>query len=376
MTSIPTPDGQQQPTIGYAPRRTYEGQQPGTANGQGVGGQIPVTGATAPPSMPTNPTILQRPKVKKEKIADLTSATAKMAIDESIKLTDANGIAMKTPVSLLQELLSRRGITPSYELVQIEGAIHEPTFRYRVSFNDKDVPFTAMGAGRSKKEAKHSAARALIDKLTGVQLPETQTTTTATATNAAAGVDGNANVSGGGDAADKIVGNPIGWLQEMCMSRRWPPPNYETETEVGLPHERLFTIACTILNFREVGKGKSKKIAKRMAAHKMWTRLQETPLDNNQLAESMGTELGGDKTCLKSPKIEYVKLLAEIAQENQFEVTYVDIEEKTFTDQYQCLVQLSTLPVGVCHGSGPTPADAQKMAAQNALEYLKIMTKK
>lgn len=77
---------------------------------------------------------------------------------------------MKTPVSILQELLSRRGITPTYELVQIEGAIHEPTFRYRVSFNDKEgeVPFTAMGAGRSKKEAKHAAAKALIDKITGV----------------------------------------------------------------------------------------------------------------------------------------------------------------------------------------------------------------
>lgn len=45
---------------------------------------------------------------------------------------------MKTPVSILQELLSRRGITPSYELVQIEGAVHEPTFRYRVSYSDKD----------------------------------------------------------------------------------------------------------------------------------------------------------------------------------------------------------------------------------------------
>lgn len=45
---------------------------------------------------------------------------------------------MKTPVSVLQEVLSKRGITPSYELVQIEGEIHEPTFRYRVSFNDKD----------------------------------------------------------------------------------------------------------------------------------------------------------------------------------------------------------------------------------------------
>lgn len=45
---------------------------------------------------------------------------------------------MKTPVSVLQEVLSKRGITPSYELVQIEGAIHEPTFRYRVSFHEKD----------------------------------------------------------------------------------------------------------------------------------------------------------------------------------------------------------------------------------------------
>lgn len=368
-------------------------------------------------------------KSKKDKIADLTAATNKLTIEE-LRLTDSNGMAMKTPVSILQELLSRRGITPNYELVQIEGAIHEPTFRYRVAFNDKDVPFTAMGAGRSKKEAKHSAARALIDKLTGVQLPD--------ATQACAGIgvgiasgsitvtnvanETNTNAVGSGDGADKIVGNPIGWLQEMCMSRRWPPPTYETETEVGLPHERLFTIACSILNYREVGKGKSKKIAKRLAAHKMWTRLQENPLDNNQISEAMRVDLDGDnrncsnyygdlkditvptltsqhsnkvsqfhktlknatgkkllklqKTCLKGPKIDYVKLLSEIANENQFEVTYVDIEEKTFTDQCQCLVQLSTLPVGVCHGSGSTAGDAQKQAAQNALEYLKIMTKK
>jgi RISC-loading complex subunit TARBP2 len=44
--------------------------------------------------------------------------------------------AGKTPVSVLQELLSRRGTTPKYELVQIEGAFHEPTFRYRVTVGD------------------------------------------------------------------------------------------------------------------------------------------------------------------------------------------------------------------------------------------------
>lgn len=48
-----------------------------------------------------------------------------MSIEEALKaltLTPEGACnAMKTPVSVLQELLSRRGITPTYDLVQIEG---------------------------------------------------------------------------------------------------------------------------------------------------------------------------------------------------------------------------------------------------------------
>lgn len=80
---------------------------------------------------------------------------------------------------------------------------------------------------------------------------------------------------------DKSIGNPIGWLQEMCMSRRWPPPLYEMESEEGLPHERQFTIACEVFKHRELGTGKSKKLAKRQAAHKMWQYLQEMPMEGN-----------------------------------------------------------------------------------------------
>lgn len=53
-----------------------------------------------------------------------------------------------------------------------------------------------------------------------------------------------------------------------------------------------------------------------------------------------------------------------------------DIYIVFFTGKFQCLVQLSTLPVAVCYGCGVTSKDAQASAAQNALEYLKIMTKK
>lgn len=80
-------------------------------------------------------------------------------------------------------------------------------------------------------------------------------------------------------------------------------------------------------------------------------------------------------TCLNDPKVNFVQFLQEIAGEQQFEVTYVDIEEKSFNNHFQCLVQLSTLPVAVCQGSGNTKNIAQLSAARNALEYLKIMTK-
>lgn len=71
-----------------------------------------------------------------------------------------------------------------------------------------------------------------------------------------------------------------------------------------------------------------------------------------------------------------MQFLYDIAAEQQFEVTYVEIEEKSLSGRCQCLVQLSTLPVAVCFGTGLTPKEAQAKAAHNALEYLKIMTKK
>ncbi|XP_071050439.1 protein Loquacious isoform X2 [Onthophagus taurus] len=324
--------------------------------------------------------------------------------------------AKLTPVSVLQEVLSRRGITPKYELVQIEGAIHEPIFRYRVFLNND---YIATGTGRSKKEAKHAAAKNLLDLIVGDTTPEQANPTTNAPTN-----DITSQVVSPFD--DKIMGNPIGWLQEMCMSRRWPPPSYDMEHEEGLPHERQFTIACKVLKFREIGTGKSKKLAKRMAAHKMWQQLQDLSADNanvNQMLqeeEESGTRIGsvtGRFGSLKDSKIatmsnnsghshkvsqfhKYLKhangpkvnelqtvsfvskefnstlFLQELAGELQFETTYVDIDEKSVNGHCQCLLQLSTVPLAVCFGNGKTPKDAQASAALSALEYLRVMTRK
>ena len=47
-----------------------------------------------------------------------------------------------------------------------------------------------------------------------------------------------------------------------------------------------------------------------------------------------------------------------------------------FTGQYQCLLPLSLTPIAVVYGSGSSYQEAQKQAAYNALQYLKLMTKK
>ena len=49
----------------------------------------------------------------------------------------------KTPISFLQELCTKRGITPTYDLIANEGAVHEPTFVFKVTAGD----FIGTGKG-------------------------------------------------------------------------------------------------------------------------------------------------------------------------------------------------------------------------------------
>lgn len=347
----------------------------------------------------------------------------------------AAALPCKTPVSLLQELCMRRGISPKYDLLQIEGAVHEPTFVYRVTVGE----FTANGSGQSKKKAKHAAAKAVLDIIIHGGGP----VSTGAAAAAAATVSSQHASSAGGDSSsgpvanndsqhadlstmvvspydDGIPGNPVGQLQELCMTRRWPPPTYQLTAEEGFPHERTFSIACTIATYKEVGGGKSKKLAKRQAAYSMLQKLRDLPQeqqpsgglneDDDDLAQKLALRYsglkeskvmslsGGDsrkvsqfhkmlkqkpgahmkelqKVSLSSAGLNFVQMLQDIATEANFVATYVEIEEKSLTGEYQCLLQLSTLPVAVCHGTGVAPEDAQASAAHNALEYLKIMTK-
>ena len=105
--------------------------------------------------------------VAAEEVAATVKNTVNPDNDDDTKDGGSGGInAAKTPVSLLQELYVRRGLTPKYELVHTEdGAIHGTTFKYRVTVTIGE--FVATGCGQSKKKDKHSAAKSILDKLKG-----------------------------------------------------------------------------------------------------------------------------------------------------------------------------------------------------------------
>ena len=64
----------------------------------------------------------------------------------------------------------------------------------------------------------------------------------------------------------------------MCLYLFW---TLKVDSEEGLPHERLFAIACKVgENHIQIGRGKSKKLAKRMAAHLMAEHLRALPVES------------------------------------------------------------------------------------------------
>lgn len=125
--------------------------------------------------------------------------------------------------------------------------------------------------GKSKKEAKQNAARGLLriihkefPDICGGPLVESHIESTSE-------LNETFETMNFGDNDER---NPIGMLQELCTSLHLPPPVYITECEDGLPHQRLFTVSCNVSEYKQTGVGKSKKIAKRLAANNLYLMLK------------------------------------------------------------------------------------------------------
>jgi hypothetical protein len=66
--------------------------------------------------------------------------------------------------------------------------------------------------------------------------------------------------------------------------------------------------------------------------------------------------------------------LEDIGGEQDFVVTFVDVEEKSKDDKFHSFIQLSTTPVAVFYGVGLTEEESRTDAVRSALDYLRVMT--
>ncbi|XP_072237950.1 RISC-loading complex subunit tarbp2 isoform X1 [Leuresthes tenuis] len=313
----------------------------------------------------------------------------------------------KTPISLLQEYGTRIGKTPVYDLLKAEGQAHQPNFTFRVSVGE----ISCTGQGPSKKAAKHKAAEAALKMLKG---------SLGGPVGVAVGVDGfiGVDVSTDGDCSPSDMKtssssqqsecNPVGALQELVVQKGWRLPEYTVTQESGPAHRKEFTMTCRVERFVEIGSGTSKKLAKRNAAAKMLSRIHDVPVDlrssndadteddtfNVHLGnraesgkskgfsctwDSLRNSAGEKILQLRSHPLgmpsdsNFCSLLSDLSLEQRFDVSYLDLEERSLSGLCQCLVELSTQPITVCHGFAPNVDAARANAAHNALQYLKIM---
>ncbi|XP_027002053.1 RISC-loading complex subunit tarbp2 isoform X1 [Tachysurus fulvidraco] len=313
----------------------------------------------------------------------------------------------KTPISLLQEYGTRIGKTPVYDLLKAEGQAHQPNFTFRVSVGE----ISCTGQGPSKKAAKHKAAEAALKMLKGGMLEALKSTV----------MEGehfdDIDIPLEGDcsqtelklssSSQQAECNPVGALQELVVQKGWRLPEYTVTQESGPAHRKEFTMTCKVEKFVEIGSGTSKKLAKRNAAAKMLSRIHDVPVDMRSSHEAEAEDdtfnmhIGGRLESVKCkgfgctwdslrnsagekilqlrshplglPNSNFCSLLHDLSEEQRFDVRYLDIEECSLSGLYQCLVELSTQPIAVCHGFAPSQDAARASAAHNALQYLKIM---
>ncbi|KAG7467613.1 interferon-inducible double-stranded RNA-dependent protein kinase activator A [Solea senegalensis] len=290
-------------------------------------------------------------------------------INTSLKTLEPQTIIRgKTPIQILHEYGTKTGNLPVYVMDKAEGEAHQPNFVFSVSIGD----VSCTGQGPSKKAAKHQAAESAL-KILQRDIGTLRINPVKSESNGVAAETNNQP-------------NSVGMLQELALQRGWRLPEYTILMEAGPPHKREFTVTCRMESLSEKAVGNSKKMAKKAAAEKMVAKLQSlsgcseiTWMPKPSVRIENIRNSSAENVCLlrrnplSIPNTDYIQMMLELSKEQGFEVTYFDIDELTVNGQYQCLAELSTSPVTVCHGTGISCSNAHNDAAHSALQYIKIM---
>jgi RISC-loading complex subunit TARBP2 len=103
----------------------------------------------------------------------------------------------------------------------------------------------AIGSGRSKKEAKHDAAKCLLSRL------NTQEVTSAADPDTVGMLDVSDITS---PYKGMLQENAVGALQELCTTNDIQVPEYTVTGDEGPAHAKQFTIMCQVSKLKESGR--------------------------------------------------------------------------------------------------------------------------
>ncbi|XP_077290088.1 protein Loquacious-like [Arctopsyche grandis] len=152
----------------------------------------------------------------------------------------------KTPIMILQELMMKKGCTPSYEF--LDGTTACGHFRCSVRADS----YSEIGTGRTKKDAKQNAAILILEKLTelGMYFPPPNV---------------NTNIKGK-TQENEVSSSNVANLLDLCVEYYLPTPVFELLSETGPPHSKMFTMECKTGSVVRQASGTTKKIAKQKVA--------------------------------------------------------------------------------------------------------------
>ncbi|CAF0792430.1 unnamed protein product [Didymodactylos carnosus] len=393
-----------------------------TSNNSSISLSSPPPGDSLSQVKNENTPLLDHTVVKNLLSPPITSSNNGVANDKPI--TD---LAMKTPISFLQEICFRIHSTPNYSVCPSEehNFSNEPLFLYRVTIDD----LIAFGKGSSKKRAKHTAAWSMIEKCyEKLKMINDPLANTIEQYCLMKPLQNNI-------IDDGASGNPVGQLQELTQKNWIRPPEYEYADQDGsTPNMKTYICRAKVAHYVAEGSGSSKKIAKRLAAHSLLEKLEKlntdekkallnraegqgdqeytqvhqkirrsrrkgnenNNLDLNARANSFSNGLTRPtRVCeknsfqmLKNSDLPLIKqllsddyrecpnaclMLAHLAKEQNFHYTFIELP--TIDSLFQVLLEVCLIPVSVFHGYGTTLDIAKERAAFFSLNYIRCLSR-
>uniref|UniRef100_A0A8C8FVJ5 Double-stranded RNA-binding protein Staufen homolog 1 n=1 Tax=Oncorhynchus tshawytscha TaxID=74940 RepID=A0A8C8FVJ5_ONCTS len=274
----------------------------------------------------------------------------------------------------LNAFCMKLGVKPMYKPIDPYPGMRPSNFNYNIRAPGYYYPFPPVGPvlyhmelniggqqfhgkGRTRQLAKHDAAAKALKTLQKEpillqQLPETN-----------------------GEDTENFNKSEISQVFEIALKRNMPV-NFEVLKEAGPPHMKSFMVCVAVGEFCGEGEGKSKKIAKKLAATAVLEELRRLPQLSPSMEKIQPARIKKKTKSIIKTSPEYgqgmnpISRLAQIQQaKKEKEPEYSMMTERGLPRRREFVMQVTVC--GHCaEGLGPSKKVAKRNAAEKMLELL------